>query len=233
MSQKPCRSCGHMVSTDAPSCPRCRVANPTHSWLRRNVVLVLVGVGVAVAAGVLLTGRGSRSADQASPAPTARVYHVGDSAQIRTGPGPEHPVARVVEPGGLVYAYPPAEADQWLAISSGESATDTVGFVPRDLARVGMPPSLLVIRHDTIRQEGNRYVVGLARNTTDSTFTYAYIQLIELRRGQMMGVGGIASVNDLGPHQFWQWRAMLSADSADSYEIFDVHTETTPRPNRP
>jgi hypothetical protein len=191
--------------------------------------LLLVGVGVLVAAGVMFTGGGSSSADEAAPAPSARVYHVGDSAEIRTGPGPDHPLASVVEPGGLVYVYPAADTDEWLAVSSGEAATDTAGYVQRDLARVGLPPSLLVIRHDTIRLEGNRYVVGLARNTTDSTFTYAYIQLIELRRGQMMGVGGIASVNNLGPHQFWQWRAMLSADSADTYEIFDVHTETAPR----
>jgi hypothetical protein len=193
------------------------------------VLLVMVGLGVAVAVGVLVKGSGSSSSEEVAAAPAARVYHVGDSAQIRSGPGPENPVVRVVEPGGLIYVYPASDSVEWLAISSGETASDTAGFVQRDVARVGLPPGLLVIRHDTIRLEGNRYVVGLARNTTDSTFTYAYIQLIELRRGQMMGVGGIASVNNLAPHAFWEWRAMLSADSADSYEVFDVHTETAPR----
>jgi hypothetical protein len=212
-----------MVPTSSPSCPRCRIENPTQSWLRRNVLLVVVVVGVVVVAGILLMGRGETgSVDAIAAAPATTVYHAGDSTEIRTGPGPENAVAFVAEPGALLHVHGTGDSE-WLPVASAESASDTAGFVQRDAARIGPPPNLLVIRHGITTREANRYVVGLARNTTDKTYSYAYIQLVELRAGQMLGVGGIASINNLGPHEYWEWNALLSADSADSYQIFDVN----------
>jgi hypothetical protein len=219
-----------MVETSSPSCPRCRVESPTQSWVQRNIAWLVLGVGVAVGAGVLLTRGGTpTTADDAPAAPATAVYHAGDTTDVRSGPGPEHPAAYGVAPGATLHVY---ESDaEWLPVASGEAATDTAGYVSRQVARPGPAPALLVMRHDTTRREGNLYVVGLARNMTDDTFSYAMIQIVELKNGQMLGVGGIANINNLAPHATWQWHALLSADSADTYQIFDVNVERARRPS--
>ncbi len=45
---KPCRDCGHMISTNADRCPSCGVGKPGRGLTQRHPLMVLLALGFAI-----------------------------------------------------------------------------------------------------------------------------------------------------------------------------------------
>ena len=127
MALKPCRTCGHLVSREARSCPHCGCPRPTTKpvsiW-----ILALVAGGLIWGATVL-----PQPDPKVTSSPNrAALRTVTTASNIRSGPGTQHRIIKTVAPGDQLHLHIPPESG-WYALASSTEGRDTVGYVAASL----------------------------------------------------------------------------------------------------
>lgn len=84
------------------------------------------------------------------------------------------------------------------------------------------PDLELVSYENKTEQYGSRYVVGIVKNNTESTYGYVQIDISMFDKdGNLLG-STLDNVNDLGPGGTWKFKALIYDDDCTNYKITDV-----------
>lgn len=238
MALKKCRECGHEVSTGAKACPNCGVRYPASSigaspgargclWLIGG--LVLIGMCTSLLDTGSDAGTTSRSSsinrsDQTGRRGPGQRYHAPRTINVRSGPGTNHAVTYQLDPADLTFVGSP-NANGWAAVYSGPAASDTAGYVKRELLRRGNPPELMMMSYDSeyIDRYGSSAIVARIINTTNSTMRYASVEwkILEPGGGALIETA-FDNISNLGPGQVWRSTALVHHDGRYSYQLGDL-----------
>lgn len=82
-------------------------------------------------------------------------------------------------------------------------------------------PDLELVDHSTESDGGLRYVVGHIKNNTEKTYAYVQVSINLYNDGTQVG-STLANVNNLEPGGIWEFKALISQDSATEYKIADI-----------
>lgn len=80
---------------------------------------------------------------------------------------------------------------------------------------------LELVDHSTESDGGLRYVVGHIKNNTEKTYAYVQVSINLYNDGTQVG-STLANVNNLEPGGTWEFKALISQDSATEYKIADI-----------
>lgn len=228
MAMKPCRECGHEVSTSAKTCPNCGVRHPAGS---KGAVLGCLGLLVLVGMCSFLmddtmttTSTSSPTASSTASGSTVQQAYAPRAVNIRKGPGTEYPVVRTLQERETVFIGERTE-NGWRMVHSSRLARDTVGYVRADLVIPGNPPPLPDLQVLDTKHEPERYGYGWAtgriRNNTRRTYSYVQVEInLYDEAGNLVG-STLDNVNNLAPGQIWTFRAPIFTPFA-RYRIENV-----------
>lgn len=231
MALKSCRECGAQVSTGAATCPHCGVKNPTQQVSAGQGCLGCFGIIVVIGLiSSLLEGPGAPTAVDASgeafssgAGQVGSLYHAPSTINVRGGRGTDHGTAFQLSPGEEIYVGT-ADASGWAPVFRTEVASDTAGFVLRELLRPGGAPALLLVSHEWGWSEyGNAVIRGEVRNTTGRPLNYGSIHFNLLDRDGAVVGSAWDNVANLGPGQSWRFEALVSNDRAARYQLMELN----------
>lgn len=118
-------------------------------------------------------------------------------------------------------------SEVWVAIMDSDAKTFSNVKVVYDSAVSGkMPddaesPDLEVLSYDSTADSYTRYIVGKIRNNTDKTYSYVQVE-IGLYKGENLVGSTLDNVNNLGPGQIWEFKAIVLDNDSDNYKITNV-----------
>lgn len=100
--------------------------------------------------------------------------------------------------------------------SGGASSASTVGD------QLQAPKQdLEIIDYTSTSDNYFRYATGHIRNNTNKTYSYVQVE-INLYSGDTLVGSTLDNVTNLAPGDVWEFKAMITEDSADSFKIIDV-----------
>ena len=82
-------------------------------------------------------------------------------------------------------------------------------------------PNLEVLEYTSITEDGVGYIVGQVRNNTNRTYSYAQVSINLYRDDTLLG-STLDNVNNLGPGQVWEFKAIVLYDDCNKYSIVEV-----------
>lgn len=228
MAMKPCRECGHEVSTSAKTCPNCGVRHPAGSKgavLGCLGLLVLIGMCSFLMDDTTTTSTSSPTASSTASGSMVQQAYAPRAVNIRKGPGTEYPVVRTLQARETVFLGDKTE-NGWRAVHPSRLAKDTVGYVREDLVVLGSPPPLPDLQVLETRYESERYgpgwIVGKVKNNTGRSYSYVQVEIAMYdKQGNLVG-STLDNVNHLAPGQIWNFRAPLLDDRASRYRVVRV-----------
>lgn len=192
-------------------------------------LLVILGIPVLV---LSVDENGNREPSSTAPPSRAKaeaqtsdvtheIWYVHSNVNVRAGPGTEHEVVRELDVGDKVFAST-ADGLGWKPVMADRHSRDTVGWADVLDLHGKPPPDLQLLSYDSEAGEYNRYITGRVRNNSSRSYSYVQVE-ISLMDGAGNVVGStMDNVNNLGPGQVWEFRAMITSDRTEQYRIVDV-----------
>ena len=121
----------------------------------------------------------------------------------------------------------PGISEVWVSVMDSDAKTFSNVKVVYDSAVSGrMPddperPDLEVLSYDSTSDGYTGYIIGKIRNNTDKTYSYVQVE-IGLYKGESLVGSTLDNVNNLGPGETWEFKAIVLEDDCDTYRITNV-----------
>lgn len=104
--------------------------------------------------------------------------------------------------------------------SEGTASTSTSTSTGGDQSQAPKQ-NLEIIDYTSTSDNYLRYATGHIRNNTNKTYSYVQVE-INLYSGDTLVGSTLDNVTNLAPGDVWEFKALITEDSADSFKIIDV-----------
>ena len=82
-------------------------------------------------------------------------------------------------------------------------------------------PNLEVLEFEVTSDDFMRYGVGRIKNNTDKTYSYVQVS-INMYKGDALVGSTLDNVNNLGPGEVWEFKALILSDEANYFKVYEV-----------
>lgn len=80
---------------------------------------------------------------------------------------------------------------------------------------------LEIISYENLNEGSLRYVTGQVKNNTDKNYSYVQIEIKMYKDDVVLGTA-LDNMNNLGPEETWQFKALITDNSCNRYTIVGV-----------
>lgn len=121
----------------------------------------------------------------------------------------------------IVIAAAVASSMQGSGNNSSSNSTEPVSETAGAEQTQAPVQDLEVIDYSATADNYLRYATGHIRNNTNKTYSYVQVE-INLYSGETLVGSTLDNVTNLAPGDVWEFKALITEDSADSFKIIDV-----------
>ncbi len=82
-------------------------------------------------------------------------------------------------------------------------------------------PDLEVLEFEVTSDDFVRYGVGRIKNNTDKTYSYVQVSINMYKDDALVG-STLDNVNNLGPGEVWEFKALILSDEANYFKVYEV-----------
>jgi hypothetical protein len=95
------------------------------------------------------------------------------------------------------------------------------GEVAQTVSDILSRPDLEILEHTAKSEQFASYITGKIRNNSSKTYSYAQVS-INLYNGESLVGSTLDNINNLGPNEVWEFKALVLGDNTTSYKIIEV-----------
>lgn len=118
-------------------------------------------------------------------------------------------------------------SDFWIQQMDSANKTFSIVKITFDSAYGGKfsnepeKPNLEVLEFEVTSDDFMRYGVGRIKNNTDKTYSYVQVS-INMYKGDALVGSTLDNVNNLGPGEVWEFKALILSDEANYFKVYEV-----------